>query len=112
MKREREDIDSGVIFLYFFIFVSKIMCSKSCANKIFVFFLASRYQLRYATDGDCATDNVARCKLGSLKRTIPSDLSDWYHNLVDGLFVMQECTEEYDRYLGELLFIFFTCRSA
>ena len=52
------------------------------------------------------------CKLGSLKRTIPSDLSDWYHNLVDGLFVMQECTEEYDRYLGELLFFFFTCRSA
>ena len=59
------------------------------------------YSFPYALGNVCATDDDAHCNLGHLDRSLPLNLSDWYHTLVDELYTMQTCTNQYNQYLNK-----------
>jgi hypothetical protein len=69
----------------------------------------SYYQLHYSLSHQCAShgnnngdnDGNSQCNLGALTRQVPLDLFQWYHALVDQLYVMQSCNDQYEKYLHQ-----------
>ena len=62
------------------------------------------YDLPYATKGECAKKQTGKggtCDLGELSRSVPKNLTDWYHGMASHLFEMGSCNEAYTRFLSQ-----------